>query len=109
MDARKRFEAMLARQLGHPGGLAGRVVGSTLNRGELVRVLKGSSRAVVGLRDPEEMAKMALTAHGFRLRSVEEVRRALEAAGRSLEGHRRASEGRHTFEVLVAAPPIRSG
>jgi hypothetical protein len=50
---RTRFQAQLARQLGHPSGLAGRVVGHGLNRGNkrlitaVVQALEPSARATV--------------------------------------------------------------
>jgi arsenite methyltransferase len=50
---RTRFQAQLARQLGHPSGLAGRVVARGLNRGnkrlitEVVQALTPSARATV--------------------------------------------------------------
>ncbi|WP_410571512.1 class I SAM-dependent methyltransferase [Amycolatopsis sp. cmx-4-61] len=46
MGLRERFQAGLARQLGHPNGLRGRIVGAMLNRRNRAAVV----RAVAGLR-----------------------------------------------------------
>lgn len=52
---------------------------------ELARVVRPTGRIVVGVGDPDAMAKMPFTAHGFRLRPVTEVVEALERAGLSVE------------------------
>lgn len=52
---------------------------------ELARVLRPKGRAVVGIGDPDGMARMPFTAHGFRLRPVTEVIAALESAGLTVE------------------------
>ncbi|WP_336084645.1 methyltransferase domain-containing protein [Nocardia sp. SSK8] len=54
---------------------------------ELARVLRPGATAVVGIGDPEAMAKMPFTAYGFRLRPVDEVVAALTAAGLTVEQH----------------------
>ena len=41
--------------------------------GEIARTVRPGGRAVVGLADPEAMASMPFTAHGFRLRPVDDV------------------------------------
>ncbi|GEM31649.1 methyltransferase [Nocardia neocaledoniensis NBRC 108232] len=48
---------------------------------ELARVLKPGGAVVVGIGDPEAMAKMPFTPYGFTLRPVDEVVAALTAAG----------------------------
>lgn len=48
---------------------------------ELARVVKQSGRVIVGVGDPNAMAKMPVTAHGFRLRPIPEVIDALRGAG----------------------------
>ncbi|RDI46300.1 methyltransferase family protein [Nocardia mexicana] len=52
---------------------------------ELARVLRPTGRVVVGIGDPDAMAKMPFTAYGFRLRPVAEVIGALEQAGLTVE------------------------
>jgi SAM-dependent methyltransferase len=48
---------------------------------EIARVLRPGGRVVVGIGDPESMARMPVTAHGFRLRPPEEILAAMTAAG----------------------------
>ncbi|MEV0336855.1 methyltransferase domain-containing protein [Nocardia sp. NPDC050717] len=48
---------------------------------ELARVLKPGGTVVVGIGDPEAMAKMPFTPYGFTLRPVDDVVAALTAAG----------------------------
>lgn len=52
---------------------------------ELARVLRSKGRLVVGIGDPDAMARMPFTKHGFRLRPVAEVVAAMEVAGLSVE------------------------
>lgn len=55
--------------------------------GEIARDLKATGVAVIGLGDPDEMARAPFTAYGFRLRPVEDVIAAAEAAGLELREH----------------------
>lgn len=48
---------------------------------ELARVIRPGGRLVVGVSDPEAMARMPVTAHGFRLRPVDALVEAMAAAG----------------------------
>lgn len=48
---------------------------------ELARVLRPNGRLVLGVGDPETMAKMPFTQHGFRLRPIGEVIHQLREAG----------------------------
>jgi hypothetical protein len=57
---------------------------------------------VVGIGDPDHMRTMPFTAHGFRLRPVEEVAGLLEAAGFGAPEDRRVGEGEAAFHLLVA-------
>jgi len=52
---------------------------------ELARVLRPGARAVIGIGDPDGMAKMPFTAHGFHLRPVAELTAALERAGLAVD------------------------
>ena len=72
--------------------------------GELARVLKGSGRVVVGIGDPEAMSGLRFTAHGFRLRSLDQITAALAAAGLPVIDHRRVSDARLAAHILIAQP-----
>ncbi|MGW3539157.1 class I SAM-dependent methyltransferase [Nocardia niigatensis] len=52
---------------------------------ELARVLTPKGRLVIGIGDPDVMAKMPFTPYGFTLRPVSEVREALERAGLTVD------------------------
>lgn len=52
---------------------------------ELARVLRPGGTAVIGIGDPEAMAKMPFTPYGFTLRPVAEVVTALSSAGLTVE------------------------
>lgn len=68
----------------------------------LAGALKPSGRAVVGMNDPEGMAKMPVAPYGFRIRSVREVADALGRAGLEVSGERRVDRPRLPFHVLIA-------
>lgn len=59
---------------------------------------------VVGVADPEAMARMPFTGHGFYLRPVSEVIDALGSAGFSVQ-HRRIDADDTAPHLLVATPP----
>ena len=69
---------------------------------EMSRVLKPGGRGVIGIGDPEAMAAMPFTQHGFRVRAVDEVARLLEGAGLQLVGRERVGEGSGAAHLLVA-------
>lgn len=52
---------------------------------ELARVLRPNGRVVIGIGDPDAMASLPFTAHGFRLRPVAELADALERVGLTVE------------------------
>lgn len=66
--------------------------------------LKSSGQAVIGLGDPDAMAKLPFTPYGFRIRPVREVVEALERAELTLEEHQGIGQGSSRFHLLVAAP-----
>lgn len=68
---------------------------------ELARVLRPGGRAVVGIGDPDAMARMPFTAYGFRLRAIEDVIEALENAGLKLVERQRLSEVAIPHNLLV--------
>lgn len=69
---------------------------------EVARVVRPGGRFVVGIADPEEMRKYPFTAHGFRLRPVDEVVELLRAAGFAEPTRRRVGESGGAFHLLVA-------
>lgn len=70
---------------------------------ELARVLRPGGRVVVGIGDPAAMAKMPFTAHGFRLRPVDEVSGALQRAGLAVE-HRQIDRQPIPAHLLIGRP-----
>jgi len=70
---------------------------------EVARVLRPTGRAVVGVADPEWMASMAVTAHGFRLRPVDELVALLRQAGLAEVRHEQVREEDHAFHLLIAS------
>jgi ubiquinone/menaquinone biosynthesis C-methylase UbiE len=71
---------------------------------ELRRVLKHTGLLVLGLGDPQAMARMPVTQHGFRLRPVSDVIDALRQAGLTLREHRRVGDTDDAYHLLVTAP-----
>jgi arsenite methyltransferase len=67
-------------------------------------VLNGSGRAVIGIGDPVAMSGLPFTAHGFRLRPVDEITTAPAAAGLPVVEHRRVGDGRIPAHILIAQP-----
>jgi arsenite methyltransferase len=55
---------------------------------ELARVLRPGGRAVIGIGDPDVMAKLPFTSHGFNIRPVGEIAAALENSGLQVEERR---------------------
>lgn len=70
---------------------------------ELARVVGSLGRIVVGLADPDAMARMPFTEQGFHLRPVPEVIETLRGAGLGVE-HRRISQGNYAPHLLIATP-----
>jgi SAM-dependent methyltransferase len=70
---------------------------------ELARVITSSGRAVVGIGDPENMARMPMTSYGYRLRPLDEMVAVANSSGLVLQDHRRAGEGDDAAHVLVFA------
>ena len=68
---------------------------------ELARVLKPGGRLVIGLGDPDAMARQTVTAHGFGLRSIAQVTDALRDAGLDVDRDRRVGNGEDAFHLLV--------
>lgn len=70
---------------------------------ELARVMTSSGRAVVGIGDPVGMARMPMTAYGYRLRPVDEVVAVARSAGLDLQDHKQAGESDAAAHLLVFA------
>jgi ubiquinone/menaquinone biosynthesis C-methylase UbiE len=56
--------------------------------GELARVLRPGGCAVIGIGDPDVMARLPFTSHGFTIRSVAEIAAALQNSGLQVEQRR---------------------
>jgi arsenite methyltransferase len=72
---------------------------------ELARVLIRGGRVVVGVGDPDAMARLPVTTHGFRLRPVAEIWGALMDAGLHMVQDHRVGDGPDAYHLLVAARP----
>ena len=55
---------------------------------ELARVLRPGGRAVIGIGDPDVMARLPFTSHGFTIRPVDEIGAALQNSGLQVEQRR---------------------
>ena len=71
-------------------------------RAELARVLRPGGRAVVGIGDPQAMARLPFTPYGFTLRPVDQVRAALKKAGLEVVTERRMADLAIPHNPLVA-------
>jgi arsenite methyltransferase len=71
---------------------------------ECARVLKPSGQLVIGIGDPDIMARQRVTSYGFRVRPLAEVTQALLAAGLEVDQHQRLGAGKSLFHLLVAQP-----
>jgi SAM-dependent methyltransferase len=58
---------------------------------ELTRVLRPGGRAVIGIGDPDVMARLPFTKHGFTIRPVAEIAAALQNSGLQV-GQRRIED-----------------
>jgi arsenite methyltransferase len=68
---------------------------------ELARVLRPGGRAVLGIGDPDAMARLPFTAYGFNLRPIAEIIAALENAGFADVEQRRLDEVAISHHLLV--------
>ena len=75
---------------------------------ELARVVNRSGRIVIGLADPEAMANMPTTKHGFHLRPVPEVVETLRRAGLAVD-HRRIDRSHLPAHLLICTPASSAG
>lgn len=75
---------------------------------ELARVVNRSGRIVIGLADPDAMANMPTTKHGFHLRPVPEVMETLRRAGLAVD-HRRIDRSHLPAHLLICTPASSAG
>lgn len=68
---------------------------------ELARVIDRSGKVVVGIGDPQMMARMPTTPFGFMIRPVDEVIGVAKSAGLALQDHRRVGRGDEAAHLLV--------
>jgi arsenite methyltransferase len=71
---------------------------------EVARVLTPGGRVVIGIGDPVAMTKNPVTQHGFRLRPVADVVKALTAAGLTLQEDKLLDSVPHAVHLLIARP-----
>jgi ubiquinone/menaquinone biosynthesis C-methylase UbiE len=71
---------------------------------ECARVLRPSGQLVIGLGDPQNMARNPLTAHGFLVRSLDEITSALRDVHLEVDKHVLVGTGERAFHLLVAQP-----
>jgi arsenite methyltransferase len=76
---------------------------------ELARVLRPGGRVVFGIGDPDAMAEMPFTAHGFHLRPIPEIEGSILAADLELVDHRRVAGGRAPAHLLTARAASAGG
>jgi arsenite methyltransferase len=69
---------------------------------ELARVVRPGGRAVLGVGDPDAMARLPFTAYGFTLRPIAEIMAALKNAGFTDVEQRRLDEVAISHHLLVA-------
>jgi arsenite methyltransferase len=69
---------------------------------EIARVLRPTGRAVIGVADPDWMASMPVTAHGFRLRPIDELVNRLHQAGFAEVRDVAVERDERPFRLLVA-------
>ena len=69
---------------------------------ELARVLRPGGRAVLGIGDPDAMARLPFTAYGFQLRPIDEIIAALKNAGFADVDQRRLDDVAISHHLLVA-------
>jgi ubiquinone/menaquinone biosynthesis C-methylase UbiE len=68
---------------------------------ELARIIARPGKVVVGIGDPQMMARIPTTPFGFMIRPVDEVVAVAKSAGLVLQEHRRAGQGEEAAHLLV--------
>ena len=72
---------------------------------EIARVLRPGGRLVIGVGDPDEMARVPVTAHGFHLRPVTELVAAMTSVGLRDAHDRPLTLGKRRAHLLVGSAP----
>lgn len=75
---------------------------------ELARVVNRSGRIVIGLADPDVMAKMPTSRHGFHLRPVPDLVETLRRAGLAVD-HRRVDRSHLPAHLLICTRDPSAG
>ena len=70
---------------------------------EMIRVLAPGGRFVLGIGNPDAMAASPVTAHGFRIRSLDVVEAALANAGLTITGRTEIPRRDFSFHLLSAS------
>ena len=71
---------------------------------ELARTLTPSGRAVIAIGDPDAMAKLPFTQHGFHLRPIDELADAIQRSGLTLIEDRRVGAAPRAAHLLITTP-----
>lgn len=74
---------------------------------ELRRVLTPAGRGILGIAEPEWMARQGITKYSFMVRPVADIVSALTAAGLSVE--QRTMKGSQPYRLLVCRPKATGG
>lgn len=74
---------------------------------ELARVVRPGGRLVVGIGDPDAMARLPFTAHGFTLRPVDDVIATLRRSGFELTEHKRLDDIPIPHHLLVGTRSVK--
>ncbi len=69
---------------------------------EVTRVLRPGGRLVLGIGDPNGMAKRPFTEYGFTLRPISDVVQKVSDAGLSVVDHRRVGSDAEAFHPVIA-------
>jgi arsenite methyltransferase len=72
---------------------------------EIARVVRPGGRVVIGVGDPDAMARTPVTAHGFHLRPVSDILAAMSAAGLAEPRDELLTLGKEYGHLLVGAAP----
>ena len=72
---------------------------------EIARVLRPGGRVVIGIGDPDEMARIPVTAHGFHLRPAQEIVEAMTSVGLRDAHDRPLALGKRRAHLLLGSAP----
>ena len=72
---------------------------------EIARVLRPGGRVVIGIGDPDEMARIPVTAHGFHLRPAQEIVEAMTSVGLRDAHDQPPALGKRRAHLLLGSAP----